>query len=124
MAILLIEIGNTALKAAWAEGMTLGKTYRYQGEKVMEFILSITEKEKAEVMAVISAGIVAGRALPVQGKTLHRVRFRNHAHHRPDFGNRAIQGRKRLSRIHDSIQGVEPLFQIATADEHPFPYPP
>ena len=45
MANLLIEIGNTALKAAWAEGMTLGKTYRFQGEKVMEFILSITEKE-------------------------------------------------------------------------------
>ena len=55
MANLLIEVGNTALKAAWAEGMTLGKTYRFQGEKVMEFILSITEKEKAEVMAVVSA---------------------------------------------------------------------
>jgi len=54
MANLLIEIGNTAVKAAWSEGTTLGKTFRYQGEKVMDFILSITEKEKAEVMAVIS----------------------------------------------------------------------
>lgn len=55
MANLVIEIGNTALKAAWAEGKTLGKTYRYQGEKTIDFILSITEKERPEVMAVVSA---------------------------------------------------------------------
>ena len=54
MANLLIEIGNTALKAAWSEGMTLGKTFRYQGEKFLEFIASITEKEKPEVMVVAS----------------------------------------------------------------------
>ena len=41
MANLVIEIGNTALKAAWAEGKTLGKTFRYQGEKFMEYILSL-----------------------------------------------------------------------------------
>jgi len=55
MANLVIEIGNTALKAAWTEGKTLGKTYRYQGEKTLDFILSITMKEKPEVMAVVSA---------------------------------------------------------------------
>ena len=55
MANLVIEIGNTALKAAWAQGTVLGKTYRYQGEKTLDFILSITEKEKPEVMAVVSA---------------------------------------------------------------------
>ena len=43
---LLIEIGNTALKAALSEGMTLGKTFRYQGEKKTEFIISLIEKEK------------------------------------------------------------------------------
>lgn len=53
MANLLIEIGNTALKAAWSEGVTLGKTFRYQGEKVMDFILSLTEKEKPVVLAVV-----------------------------------------------------------------------
>jgi len=58
MANLVIEIGNTALKAAWAEGKTLGKTYRYQGEKTMDFILSITEKDKPEVMAVVSARLL------------------------------------------------------------------
>ena len=55
MANLLIEIGNTALKASWSEGMTLGKTFRYQGEKVIDFILSLTAREKAEVMVVASA---------------------------------------------------------------------
>ena len=55
MANLLIEIGNTALKAAWSEGVTLGKTFRYQGENVLDFILSLTSKDKPEVMAVVSS---------------------------------------------------------------------
>ena len=54
MANLLIEIGNTALKAAWSDGMTLGKTFRYQGEKVMDFITSLVGKEKPGVMVVSS----------------------------------------------------------------------
>lgn len=52
MANLIIDIGHTALKAAWADGVTLGKSYRYQGERTMDFILSITKKEKPEVMVV------------------------------------------------------------------------
>ena len=58
MASLLIEIGNTALKAAWAEGITLGKTFRYQGEKMMEFILSLLKKEKPEVMVLSSVHVL------------------------------------------------------------------
>ena len=54
MSHLLIEIGNTALKAAWADGMTLGKTFRYQGERKIDFILSLVEKEYPEVMIVAS----------------------------------------------------------------------
>jgi len=54
VANLLIEIGNTALKAAWSEGMTLGKTFRYQGERRISFIISLTEKEKPSVMVVAS----------------------------------------------------------------------
>ena len=34
--------------------MTLGKTFRYQGEKSMEFILSLIKKEKPGVMVVSS----------------------------------------------------------------------
>jgi len=52
VANLIIDIGNTALKAAWADGVTLGKTFRYQGERIMDFILSITATEKPEVMVV------------------------------------------------------------------------
>ena len=51
---LIVEIGNTALKAAWTEDKTLGKTYRYQGERKMDFITSITEKEKPGVLVVSS----------------------------------------------------------------------
>ena len=41
MANLVIDIGNTALKAAWADGLTLGRTYRYQGEHIVDFILEL-----------------------------------------------------------------------------------
>ena len=54
MSNLLVEIGNTALKAAWSERMTLGKTVRYQGEKFMDFILSLTRREKPEVLLLSS----------------------------------------------------------------------
>lgn len=54
MSNILIEMGNTALKAVWAEGDTLGKTIRYQGEKTIEFIQHITEKEKPNVMVLAS----------------------------------------------------------------------
>lgn len=57
---LLVEIGNTALKAAWADGMTLGKTFRYQGEKMFEFVETIVEKEKPSIM-VISSSIKVGK---------------------------------------------------------------
>lgn len=54
MANLLIDIGNTALKASWADGMTLGKTFRYQGERMLDFILSLTAKEKPEKVVLSS----------------------------------------------------------------------
>ena len=54
MANLIIDIGNTVLKAAWCEGITLGKTYRYQGERMFDFILSLTEKTRPEVLVLSS----------------------------------------------------------------------
>ncbi len=54
MSNLLIEMGNTALKAAWAEGETLGKTIRYQGEKTIEFIQHLTERERPDVLVLAS----------------------------------------------------------------------
>ena len=54
MANLVIDIGNTALKASWADGITLGKTFRYQGERMLDFILSLAEKNRPETMVLSS----------------------------------------------------------------------
>lgn len=54
MANLLVITGNTALKAAWSDGMVLGKTFRYQGEKMLDYLLSIMEKERPEVLTIAS----------------------------------------------------------------------
>ena len=54
MANLIIDIGNTALKASWCDGMTLGKTFRYQGERMLDFILSLTSKTRPEIMVLSS----------------------------------------------------------------------
>ena len=43
---LVVDKGNTALKAAYADGVTLGKTYRYQGERMIDFILSLTRRKE------------------------------------------------------------------------------
>ena len=52
---LLIEIGNTALKAAWSDGMTLGKTFRYQGEKMMDFVFTLfSQKERPDILVIAS----------------------------------------------------------------------
>jgi len=51
---LIIDIGNTAVKACWCEMMTLGKTFRYQGENVKDFILSLVQKSKPDVMVISS----------------------------------------------------------------------
>lgn len=72
MSNLLIEIGNTALKAAWSDGPVLGKIFRYQGEMVIDFILSLTEKQKPEVMAVISSSpLEEGEEIILKGECEH-----------------------------------------------------
>ena len=54
MANLIVDIGNTALKASWCDGITLGKTFRYQGERMLEFILSMTEKSRPDILVLSS----------------------------------------------------------------------
>ena len=55
MTTLLIDIGNTALKASWADGITLGKTFRYQGERMLEYITSLISEVRPELMVLSSA---------------------------------------------------------------------
>ena len=55
MAHLIVEIGNTALKAALTGvDHTLGKTFRYQGERPVDFILDIVSRERPEALTVAS----------------------------------------------------------------------
>ena len=80
MSNLLIEIGNTAVKAAWSEGSVLGKTIRYQGERIMEFISSITEKQLPAVMAVVSVRRIEDDELPVLERSCQHLLLRDPAH--------------------------------------------
>ena len=68
MANLIIDIGNTALKAAWADGITLGRTFRYQGERMKKFIISLTEKERPEIMVISSVRmrVIASSSIKVK----------------------------------------------------------
>lgn len=59
MANLIIDIGNTALKAARAHGETLKKTYRYQGERVKDFICSVIEQDRPDVMLISSVNALS-----------------------------------------------------------------
>ena len=63
MANLIIDIGNTALKASWADGITLGKTYRYQGERMLDFILSLTSKSRPDMMVLSSVRTFSSQAV-------------------------------------------------------------
>ena len=80
MANLIIDIGNTAVKVAWSEGMTLGKTYRYQGEKIKDFILSLTVKEKPEVMVISSVYVISQSDVALYGKECARLVILDGAH--------------------------------------------
>ena len=65
MANLLIDIGNTALKASWADGMTLGRTSRYQGENIMDFILSLISEAKPETLVLSSIRTLSQKDISV-----------------------------------------------------------
>ena len=54
------------MKAAWAEGAVIGKTFRYQGEKVRDFILSLVGNVRPEVMVISSV-----YEIPVEDETIY-----------------------------------------------------
>lgn len=56
---LVVDIGNTAVKACSSEGLTLGRSFRYQGEKPVDFILDIASKKKPYVMVVSCVHIIS-----------------------------------------------------------------
>lgn len=78
---LLIEIGNTALKAAWSDGMTLGKTFRYQGEKMMDFIFTLFQtRERPDILVVASSFPVAQEDADALSKECRKLVLLDHDH--------------------------------------------
>ena len=75
MANLLVVAGNTALKAAWCDPLdpcVLGKTFRYQGEKMLDYLLTIVEKERPEVLTIASvSGVLPEEEAVLKGKCSH-----------------------------------------------------
>ena len=65
---LVIDIGNTALKAAWSDGTTLGKTFRYQGERTVDFILSLTSKVKPDIIVISTVRDISARDMDILEK--------------------------------------------------------
>lgn len=55
---LIIDAGNTVVKVALCEGLTIGKMYRYQGEERLDYIRELAEKTLPEVMVLCSARII------------------------------------------------------------------
>ena len=56
---LIADIGNTVLKAAVADGVTLGRTYRYQGERGLDFIIDLSSRIHPEKTVICSARILS-----------------------------------------------------------------
>ncbi len=73
MANLIVDIGNTVLKASWADGITLGKTFRYQGERMLDFILSLTSRTKPEIMVLSSVRTFSSNAVERLGNECERL---------------------------------------------------
>lgn len=56
---LIVDIGNTVLKAALCDGVTLGKTWRFQGENKIDFVLTTARKLHPVVLVVCSANVLS-----------------------------------------------------------------
>lgn len=56
---LIVDAGNTVLKAAVTEGVTLGKTFRYQGEKKVDYVCDLAKSIFPEVLVYCSAKLVS-----------------------------------------------------------------
>ncbi len=70
---LVIDIGNTALKAAWSDGTTLGKTFRYQGERITGFISGLIEKERPDVMVISTVKDISANDMASLGRKCGRL---------------------------------------------------
>ncbi len=51
---LLIDIGNSSVKASFAQGVNLEEAVRYGGTEVLDFIMQLAKKKKVNVIAISS----------------------------------------------------------------------
>ena len=100
MANLVVDIGNTALKAAYADGMTLGKTFRYQGEMYVDFILSLAERQRPEIIVVSTARELSEKERMLLGKGCSRLIVIDPAH-MTDMSIRLFQSKTERLRKYD-----------------------
>lgn len=77
---LIVDIGNTALKAAWSEGIKLGKTFRYQGEYVCRFIKSLVKNEVPDILLISSVYEISSSDIKVYEKICNRLVILDPAH--------------------------------------------
>ena len=54
MTNLVVDIGNSSVKASFVIGTSLGEVIRFEGEDVISFIAALTENRKPNVMAISS----------------------------------------------------------------------
>lgn len=62
---LIIDAGNTVLKAAVADGTTLGKIYRYQGENRIEYVRELSSQLCPDVLVMCSARVLSSDDIAV-----------------------------------------------------------
>lgn len=77
---LIVDIGNTALKAAWADGMTLGKTFRYQGERITDFITDLISRTKPDVLVISTVRDIRAEYIAKLNKECGKVIIMDQSH--------------------------------------------
>lgn len=77
---LIVDIGNTAAKACVSEGQTLGRTYRYQGEKVVDFIVDVALREHPKVLVISSVYAISASDQKTLRSACGRLLILDNAH--------------------------------------------
>ena len=125
MSNLVIDIGSTALKAAWSDGTTIGKTFRYQGEKISEFIESLTEKDRPEIMVISTVRDIPSGYVRLFAERCSRLVLmdRNHTEEAVSRGIFPYISPDRVAsivpRMQDQVQGCKQVFRIIASFRYP-----
>jgi len=70
---LIVDSGFSVLKAALAQGTTLGKTFRYQGEHSIDYIVSIARKYLPSTIVICSSRPLLKENIEILDKCCNRL---------------------------------------------------